>query len=190
MKAVPLPYQEFRGNGVLDFASGAAAAVSDSLLLPQQEQFLQRWNPQRENFCYVGIEPAVSGLDLKRKTSSPPTSSSTLSSSRASSGGCGGWGSADSTTGAATATVAEKENNPPQGGLEVVGQARCGLGMEDWESVLSESPGEDHSILKLIMGDIEDPSVGLTKLLQGGSGSQDVEFNGVGGVSRVVWAEF
>ena len=73
----------------------------------------------------------------------------------------------------------EKENNPPQAGLEV-GQARCGLGMEDWESVLSESPGEDHSILKLIMGDIEDPSVGLTKLLQGGSGSQDVEFNGVG----------
>ncbi|KAG4387034.1 hypothetical protein AAZX31_11G150400 [Glycine max] len=172
MKAVPLPYQEFRGNGVLDFASGAAAAVSDSLLLPQQEQFLQRWNPQRENFCYVGIEPS-SGLDRKRKTSSPPTSSSTLSSSRASSG------STDSTTGTATATAAEKENNPPQAGLEV-GQARCGLGMEDWESVLSESPGQDHSILKLIMGDIEDPSVGLTKLLQGGSGSQDVEFNGVG----------
>ncbi|RDX67635.1 Scarecrow-like protein 6, partial [Mucuna pruriens] len=173
MKAVPLPFQEFRGNGVLDFASGAVA-VSDSLLLPQQEQFLQRWNPHRENYCYVGIEP-TSGLDLKRKTS-PPTSSSTLSSSHGSSGAGGGFGSTDSTT---CAAAAEKENNPPQAGLEV-GQGRCGLGMEDWESVLSESPGQDHSILKLIMGDIEDPSMGLTKLLQGGSGSQDVEFNGVG----------
>ncbi|KAK7373362.1 hypothetical protein VNO80_06768 [Phaseolus coccineus] len=177
MKAVPLPFQEFRGNGVLDFASGGVA-VSDSLLLPQQEQFLQRWNPHRENYCYVGIDP-TSGLDLKRKTS-PPTSSSTLSSSRASSGCGGGCGSTDSTTGAGAAKVStEKENNPPQARLEV-GQGRCGLGMEDWESVLSESSGQDNSILKLIMGDIEDPSVGLTKLLQGGSGSQDVEFNGVG----------
>ncbi|TKY66331.1 Scarecrow protein 6 [Spatholobus suberectus] len=177
MKAVPLPFQEFRGNGVLDFASGAVA-VSDSLLLPQQEQFLQRWNPHRENCCYVGIEP-TSGLDFKRKTS-PPTSSSTLSSSRGSSGGGGGCGSNDITTSATAAKVSvEKENNAPQVGLEV-GQGRCGLVMEDWESVLSESPGQDHSILKLIMGDIEDPSVGLTKLLQGGSGSQDVEFNGVG----------
>lgn len=171
MKAVPLPFQEFRGNGVLDFASGAVA-VSDSLLLSQQEQFLQKWNPHWENCCYVGIEPS-SGFDLKRKPS-PPTSSSTLSSSH-SGGGGGGCGSTDSTT----KVSAEKENSPPQVGLEV-GQPRCGLGMEDWESVLSESPGQDHSILKLIMGDIEDPSVGLTKLLQGASASQDVEFNGVG----------
>ncbi|KAL2336963.1 hypothetical protein Fmac_011409 [Flemingia macrophylla] len=179
MKAVPLPFQEFRGNGVLDFASGAVA-VSDSLLLPQQEQFLQRWKPHRENCCYVGIEPS-SGLDLKRKTS-PPTSSSTLSSSGGSGGGCG---STDSTTGAAAGKVsAEKENNPPQVGLEV-GQGRCGLGMEDWESVLSESPSQDHSILKLIMGDIEDPSMGLTKLLQGASGSQDVEFNGFSLVDQI-----
>lgn len=168
MKAVPLPFQEFRGNGVLDFASGAVA-VSDSLLLPQQEQFLQRWNPHRENCCYVGIEPS-SGLDPKRKTS-PPTSSSTLSSSR---GGGGGCGSTDSTR-----VSSEKENNPPQ-----VGLGRCGLGMEDWESVLSESPGQDHSILKFIMADIEDPSMALTKLLQGGTSSQDVEFNGFGLVDQ------
>ncbi|KAK7339357.1 hypothetical protein VNO77_20018 [Canavalia gladiata] len=170
MKAVPLPFQEFRGNGVLDFASSAVAG-SDSFLLPQQEQFVQRWNPHRENCCYAGIEPTPA-LDLRRRNTSPPTSSSTLSSSHGSSvGGC----STDSTTDAA----AGKENNPPLAGLEG-GQARCGVGMEDLEGVLSESPGQDHSILKLIMGDIEDPSVGLTKLLQGGSASQDVEFNGVG----------
>ncbi|KAK7395629.1 hypothetical protein VNO78_16193 [Psophocarpus tetragonolobus] len=176
MKAVPLPFQEFRGNGVLDFGSGGggAVAVPDSLFCPQQEQFLQRWNTNKENCCYVGIEPSFD-LDLKRKTCSPPTSSSTLSSSRSGGRGGGGCGSTDSTTAAATA--GEKENNPPQAGLEV-GQGRCGLGMEDWESVLSEAPGQDNSILKLIMGDIEDPSMVLTKLLQGGSGSQDVEFNG------------
>lgn len=167
MKAVPLPFQEYRGKGVLDFSSG----VSDSLLVPQQEQFLQRWNTRRENCCYVGIEPT--------HPSPPISSSSTLSSSHGSSGGGGGCGSTDSTTGVAAKVSGEKENNPPQAGLEV-GQGRCGMGMEDWESVLSDSPGQDHSILKLIMGDIEDPSVGLTKLLQGGSGSQDVELIGVG----------
>ncbi|KAK7293366.1 hypothetical protein RJT34_16230 [Clitoria ternatea] len=134
MKAVPLPFEEFRGKGVLDFGSGGGAVVSDSLLLPLPQQ--------EQRCCYVGIEPTC-GLDLKRNAS-PPTPSSTVSSST------------DSTA---------KENKPP---LE------CGVGMEDWESVLSESPGQDqNSILKLIMGDIEDPSLGLTKLLHAGTGSQD-----------------
>ncbi|OMO78538.1 Transcription factor GRAS [Corchorus capsularis] len=51
--------------------------------------------------------------------------------------------------------------------------------MEDWESVLSGSPSQEQSILRLIMGDIEDPSMGLNKILQPGAGShhQDMEFN-------------
>ena len=45
--------------------------------------------------------------------------------------------------------------------------------MEDWEGVLSESSsGQEKSIMGLIMGDIEDPSLGFNKLLR-----QDIEFN-------------
>ncbi|KAJ4953881.1 hypothetical protein NE237_030713 [Protea cynaroides] len=64
--------------------------------------------------------------------------------------------------------------------LEIVsgsgtGAEKCGLGMEDWESMLSESaasPGQEHSLFRWIMGDVEDPSSGLKQLLQGGGGSE------------------
>ncbi|KAK6942988.1 LOW QUALITY PROTEIN: Vacuolar import/degradation protein Vid24 [Dillenia turbinata] len=71
------------------------------------------------------------------------------------------------------------------GGGEVVaaGIRKCGMGMEDWESVLSEpaavsSPGQEQSILRLIMGDVEDLSMGLSKLLQSGGVGMDFDFNG------------
>lgn len=60
---------------------------------------------------------------------------------------------------------------------------KCGLSMEDWESVLFGSPNQDQSILRLIMSDIDDPSVGLNKIHQppsdGGDGgrSENLEFN-------------
>ncbi|KAK4269783.1 hypothetical protein QN277_022895 [Acacia crassicarpa] len=169
MKAVPLPFEEFRGKGVLDFGS----ATSDLLF---------KWNHNHHNnnilqeHCYVGTEP-TSVLNISRNPS-PPTSSSTLSSSHGGGGGScsGATGSTDSSTGAAKVSG---DNPPaPPAALE-----RCGMGMEDWESALSESPGQDQSILRMIMGDIEDPSVGLSKLLQSGTGShQDVvDFNGGGG---------
>ncbi|GMH00609.1 hypothetical protein Nepgr_002448 [Nepenthes gracilis] len=61
------------------------------------------------------------------------------------------------------------------------GAEKCGLGgdMDGWESVLSESassPSQEQSILRLMIGDMEDPSVGLKELLQ------DFEFNGSLGV--------
>ncbi|CAI8612397.1 unnamed protein product [Vicia faba] len=171
MKAMPLPFEEEHiGKRVLDF--GSSVVVSDSFLFQQQqEKFVQRW---RENCCYAGIEPnSVDVFDLKKPNPQPqatPTSSSTLSSSH---GSAAGGASADSNS---------NKNNIP----EVEGK-RCG-GMEDWESVLSESPSQDqdHSILKLIMEDIEDASMGLSKLLQVGTSNshshshsqQDVEFNG------------
>ncbi|KAK6918573.1 Transcription factor GRAS [Dillenia turbinata] len=68
------------------------------------------------------------------------------------------------------------------GDVAVAGIGKCGMGMEDWESVLSEpaaaSPGQEQSILKLIMVDAEDPSIGLSRLLQSGGVGMDFDFNG------------
>ncbi|VVA25152.1 Hypothetical predicted protein [Prunus dulcis] len=83
----------------------------------------------------------------------------------------------DTTTCLAT-TVAAVYENKSQTPLE---ESKCGptLGMEDWESVLSESPSQEQSILRLIMSDIDDPFLGLNKLLQSGCGfdKQDLEFS-------------
>ncbi|XP_042494922.1 scarecrow-like protein 27 [Macadamia integrifolia] len=72
------------------------------------------------------------------------------------------------------------ELQPIPTALEIVsggatGAEKCGLGMEDWESILSESaasPGQEQSLLRWIMGDVEDPSSGLKQLLQSGGGSE------------------
>ncbi|XP_040995043.1 scarecrow-like protein 22 isoform X1 [Juglans microcarpa x Juglans regia] len=171
MKAMPLPFEDFQGKGVLGFSTAASSDFSQHHHRHHQQS--QKWHTNKEN-CYVGTEP-TSVLDTRRSPS-PPTSTSTLSSSL----GNGGSGSTDTninTTGVAAAAAAASEN-PSQTGLDI--GEKCGLGMEDWEGVLSESsPGQEQSILRMIMGDIEDPSVGLNKLLQGGSiGShQDLEFN-------------
>ncbi|KAM4072072.1 hypothetical protein ACB094_11G109800 [Castanea mollissima] len=169
MKAMPLPFEDFQGKGVLDFST----VSSDSL--PhlhqhhhhhhhhhQQQQLLQKWHHTNKENCYVGTEP-TSVLD-SRRSPSPPTSTSTLSSSL-------GNGVA-STTAAAAAAAPENHHQPSSQTSLDIGE-KCGLGMEDWEGVLSDSSsGQEQSILRLIMGDIEDPSLGLNKLLH-----QDLEFN-------------
>ncbi|KAH7519616.1 scarecrow-like protein 6 [Ziziphus jujuba] len=175
MKAMPLPFEEFQGKGVLDFSP-----ASDSLLASQQQQQQQpqKWKTTEQENCYVGSEP-TSVLDTRRSPS-PPTSSSTLSSSLGSGGGGGNGGGSGSTDTTGVAAVAVSGN--PSSRAAPLEEEKCGLGMEDWESVLSESPGQDQSILRLIMADVEDPSLGLNKLLQSGSGSQDMEFNAGFGV--------
>ncbi|KAL5718292.1 hypothetical protein ACHQM5_011210 [Ranunculus cassubicifolius] len=72
-----------------------------------------------------------------------------------------------------------------QGGSGNGGAEKCGLGMEDWETMLSESGaslgGQEHSLLGWIMGEVEDPSSGLKQLLQtgnGGGGGLDFHNNG------------
>ncbi|XP_075646154.1 scarecrow-like protein 22 [Castanea sativa] len=170
MKAMPLPFEEFQGKGVLDFST----VSSDSLPHlhqhhhhhhhhhQQQQQLLQKWHHTNKENCYVGTEP-TSVLD-SRRSPSPPTSTSTLSSSL-------GNGVA-STTAAAAAAAPENHHQPSSQTSLDIGE-KCGLGMEDWEGVLSDSSsGQEQSILRLIMGDIEDPSLGLNKLLH-----QDLEFN-------------
>ncbi|XVF79841.1 hypothetical protein PTKIN_Ptkin15bG0022400 [Pterospermum kingtungense] len=189
MKAMPLPFEEFQGKGALDFSSSTTSSCSDSPLLLQNQRHQQhqkgKWQHNKEGGCYVGSEP-TSVLDTRRSPS-PPTSSSTLSSSLGGSGGGGGGGggsgaSTDTTGVAETTTVSGNKQNSQS---VDIGTEKCGLGMEDWESVLSGSPSHEQSILRLIMGDIEDPSMGLNKILQsgGGGGSQDMDqFNAGFGV--------
>ncbi|KAJ1383682.1 hypothetical protein SESBI_43151 [Sesbania bispinosa] len=155
MKAMPLPFQEFQGQGVLDFSS---PSDSFSLLLHQP----QKWTRDKED-CYVGTEP-TSVLD-SRRSPNHSTSSSTMPSSLGSNTTSKGGGS---TTGA-TPTVSQ---NPPR----EASTEKCGMRMEDWD-------GQDQSIFRLIMSDFEDPSAGLSKLFQtSGCGSQSVDFNGGFGV--------
>ncbi|XVE76932.1 hypothetical protein DITRI_Ditri13aG0020200 [Diplodiscus trichospermus] len=183
MKAMPLPFEEFQGKGAFDFSSSASSSCSDSPLLVKNQlyqQLREKWQNNKQVCCYVGSEP-TSVLDTRRSPSSP-TSSSTLSSSLGGSGG-GSRASTDTTGVAATTAVSgnnnnnnNNNNNSSSQSLDI-GTEKCGLGMEDWESVLSGSPSQEQSILRLIMGDIEDPSMGLNKILQSGGGSQDMEFN-------------
>lgn len=171
MKAMPLPFEDFQGKGVLDFSSGC----SDLLASPPAQSHHQHPQKWKEN-CYVGSTEPTSVLDTRRSPS-PPTSSSTLSSSHGSGGGSGSTDTTPTTGLAAAPAGTGFENKQSQTSLE---EAKCGppLGMEDWESVLSESPGQEQSILRLIMSDIEDPSLGLNKLLQSGVDShQDLGFN-------------
>ncbi|KAJ0051806.1 hypothetical protein Pint_00197 [Pistacia integerrima] len=179
MKAMPLAFEDFQGKGALDFSSSS----SDSLVSQhqqqqqqqkqQQQQQQQNWlNNNKEGCCYVGSEP-TSVLD-SRRSPSPPTSSSTLSSSLGGNNGGGGGSASTDTTGVATA--ANVSGNPSV-------EEKCGLGMEDWEGVLPGSPSQEPSILRLIMGDMDDPSLGLNKILQtGGVSHQDMEFNAGFGV--------
>ncbi|KAK7260158.1 hypothetical protein RIF29_25966 [Crotalaria pallida] len=170
MKAMPLPFEEFQGKGVLDYSSAASDSFS-SLFLHQQQQ--QKWTSSRDKAnCYVGTEP-TSVLDSSRSPSSP-ASSCTMSSSLGSSNRTtnGGGGSADNTATGAALTVSD---NPPQAALET-SPGKCDIRVEDWE-------GQDQSIMRLILGDVDDPSAGLSKLLQsGGCGSQNVDFSGGFGV--------
>ncbi|KAK1560883.1 hypothetical protein Q3G72_031923 [Acer saccharum] len=204
---MPLAFEDFQGKGALDFSSSSYSS-SDSLQQHQhqQQEEEQNWlinnnnNKKKQVCCYVGstTEP-TSVLDNITNTRSPssPTSSSTLSyslggNSNGGGGGHGGGGASTDTTGSASApapaaaTAASNVNNPS------LDTEKCGgLVMEDWEDLLSGSPSQEQSILRLIMGDIDDTSMGLNKILQPGSGStttqhhhhhQDMDFNAGFGV--------
>ncbi|XP_050375702.1 scarecrow-like protein 22 isoform X2 [Argentina anserina] len=141
-----------------------------------------------------------------RRSPSPPTSASTLSSS---------FNGANNTTttpllqetspvGPDPDTAAARSKDEwgacelqsiPSGGLEAMtgsGGGRCGgLGLDDWETMLSEtaaSPGQDHSLLRWISGDVDDASFGLKQLLQSGNNNNStnsLEFDGNAGLGSV-----
>ncbi|KAL0379695.1 UNVERIFIED_CONTAM: hypothetical protein Sangu_0033800 [Sesamum angustifolium] len=103
------------------------------------------------------------------------------------------WQQDSTTATSSNAGGADSELLPIPPSLEI-GTAGGGSGgngekfaMEDWESVLSESvavsPSQEQSILRWIMGDVEDPAMGsLNKVLQIGGGA--------GGVSAAAEFEF
>ncbi|KAL3497475.1 hypothetical protein ACH5RR_040207 [Cinchona calisaya] len=153
---------------------------------------------------FTGNEP-ISVLDTR--SPSPSTSTSTFSSSF---GGTNGGGNNENTPNlvvgsqknSPSTTTASAANGVGGGGgggglkeewvaeipagleLSQEGPERFNLGLEDWESILSESAGQDQSLIKWISGDIEDPSFSLKQLLQGGN-SNEIESNvGFGGIHQ------
>jgi hypothetical protein len=79
---------------------------------------------------------------------SPPTSASTLSSSLGSDGGGGGFSKPPPAATTPDHGLTRKDEWAPElqpfpSGLEAVtgGGQRCALGLEDWESMLSETAG-------------------------------------------------
>ncbi|KAK8554433.1 hypothetical protein V6N13_093428 [Hibiscus sabdariffa] len=169
---MPLSFEEFQGKGALDFSS-SSTSCSDSSLLLQNQHHQGKWQSSKGGCCYTSSEPTSI---TTRRSPSPPTSSSTLSSSL---GGNGGGGNGASTDTVGVAAISGNNNNSQS--LDI-GTGKCSLGMEDWESIMPGSPNQEQSILRLIMGDVDDPSMGLNKFLQPGGGSHDMEFNAGFGV--------
>ncbi|KAI8572316.1 hypothetical protein RHMOL_Rhmol01G0188300 [Rhododendron molle] len=154
---MPSPF-DFDGNGVLEIVSDPSS--SSSPLFESSSSFLHKWNHKtlgKINWCFGGEPTSV--LD----SIGSPTSTSTLSSSF---GGGGSTTALQIGSGTATATTAVG------GGA---GAEKCGMGMDYWES-----QEQEQSILRWIMGDLDDPSMGLNKLLQPGGGptAAEFEFNG------------
>ncbi|XVE65064.1 hypothetical protein DITRI_Ditri07aG0152500 [Diplodiscus trichospermus] len=157
--------------------------------------------------CYNEQEP-TSVLHMRR-SQSPPTSASTLSSSfNGGAAATGGGGNSTDNTTTTAATIAPPEaplpsNTKEEWATELQpipseldlapgpgGAQRCNLGLEDWETMLSEtaaSPSQDHSLLRWISGDVDDHSFGLKQLLQSGSAgpNQGLDFEGNAGLGVV-----
>ncbi|KAI3804233.1 hypothetical protein L1987_25623 [Smallanthus sonchifolius] len=178
MKGVPL-HSEVKGV--------VAAAEEFSLRCANQVLHFQDWVDKKRKY----IKEPKSVLDNVNSSPSPPTSTSTLSSSLGGGGGGGGGGGLAAVSGNLSKCVPpeNQESRQKVGFLEphnplseniTGGDEKCGE-MEDWETVLSES-GQEQSILRWIMGDVEDPSMGLNKMLHGGGTADDVEHSAGFGV--------
>ncbi|KAJ6347613.1 hypothetical protein OIU76_004154 [Salix suchowensis] len=172
-------------------AKGGVDIAGFASIFSVQENWTHRQRQQLEVDSFPSEEP-TSVLHM-RKSTSPPTSVSTLSSS--SNGGAGGNTTDKTTTITGTDKFVNPVNNerniewatelqPIPSGLEFLSTGeRCGLGLEDWENMLTE-PSQEQSLLRWVAGDVDDTQFGLKQSLQ--SGSNQLEFNGnAGGGSGV-----
>ncbi|XP_021768461.1 scarecrow-like protein 6 isoform X2 [Chenopodium quinoa] len=189
MRAMPYNLQ---GKGVVE-VSGLISQISssvtptwktlDNLQHHQQlsqgdeedddDEFLQNPNPAKKQISASSIESEpTSTLDTTRRSPSPPTSTSTLSSSFTNN--CKNNNS--TTAGVADPACARKEDWPShhhqQQGSDndnVTAASSVGLGvaaLEDWDALFPTGEG---ALLPWIIGDAEDPSLGLKHLLQSGT---------------------
>ncbi|XP_038990535.1 scarecrow-like protein 6 [Hibiscus syriacus] len=109
-----------------------------------------------------------------RRSQSPPTSASTLFSSINGGATAAGGGGGCNLTETTTTTTTEFQLISSE--LDLVtgpgGAQRCNLGLEEWETMFSESavsPSQDNSLLRWITGEVDDHnSFGLKQLLQSG----------------------
>ncbi|CAI0499280.1 unnamed protein product [Linum tenue] len=160
-----MPFQ-LQGKGGLDIAAAAGFATICS---SQQEAWkLLEQSQEEEKVHSFGSTEPTSVLHMRRSPS-PPTSASTLSSSFNNGGGAG-----------EKASEWANELQPIPAGLEIV-SSRCGLGLDDWENMLSE-PTQEQSLLRWISGEVDDSSFGLKQLLQNNnSNNNPLDFDGNGG---------
>ncbi|XP_051121120.1 scarecrow-like protein 27 [Andrographis paniculata] len=196
MKGMPLPL-DFEGKGVFDLE----VIVKNRNFIADSGAGISSYFARKNCFLGNNFGEPNSVLD-SAKIGSRPTSSSTLSSSLGGGGGGGGGagGGAASTDTAGVAAVSDPNPSPrwqqdsttatssnaggradsqllpipPSLEIGTAAAAAGKFGMEDWESVLSESvgvsPSQEQSVLRWIMGDVEDPSMAsLNKVLQIGT---------------------
>ncbi|CAK9159375.1 unnamed protein product [Ilex paraguariensis] len=210
MKGMPLPF-DFEGKGVLELVANSASLSTSNPLTQKWKNkskvgcFVGSSEPTSVLDTFRSPSPP---------TSSSTLSSSLGGGSGGAVGGFGSTDTAgvaavsgnpspkwpqtqqetpsSSNVGVESGGGGSLELHPGQPSLEIGvgggsdGAEKCGLEMEDWEGVLSDSvaasPSQEQSILRWIMGDVDDPSMGLNKVLQI-SGPGDFEFiNGGFGV--------
>lgn len=200
MKGMPLPF-DFEGKGVLELD-----------VLFNKNSILNSWNSKESCYFVNSPSAVLDTIRSPRPITSSSTLSSSLGGGGGGGGGgtastdtAGGggvaavsanpsskWQQQDNTTATSSNVGAESELQQvqPPSSLEM-GAAAAATGgekcaMEEWEGGLSESvmasPCQEQSILRWIMGDVDDPSMAnLNKVLQV-SGPGDYEFNGGFGV--------
>ncbi|XP_047338700.1 scarecrow-like protein 6 [Impatiens glandulifera] len=188
-----VPLLDFEGKGVFSTDSSSSSSF---YYQPFSNPYLNHW----DKVCNF-----VDSIE----SPSPPTSTSTLSSSLiGDSAGVAAvsakkWQETTSSNVGAESGCGSSDLHHIQPHLEISAAAdggdggtstrvtaveKCSLGMEDWETVMSDSaaasPSQEQSILRWIMGDVDDPSVGLNRILQSGGaaagGTVDYELGGGG----------
>nr|XP_043620406.1 scarecrow-like protein 6 [Erigeron canadensis] len=190
---MPLPF-EFEGKGVvlLEYQNQyqnqsqveqAEFVVPYANPLVHFQDFVS--NSKKRKYIYNHQQEPTSVLDNITTSPSPPTS--TLSSSHGGADSAGvapalssKWPPENQETNTTTTSTTLLDLQHFQQQISS-GNDKCATGMDDWESPDS---GQDQAMLRWIMGDVEDPSLGLNKMLHstGGTNPADFDFSGGFGV--------